>query len=27
VLSARHRDLANGGAELLDAIAETARCA
>jgi len=27
VLSARHRDLTNGGAELLDAIAETARCA
>jgi len=27
VLSARHRDLKNGAAELLDAIADTARCA
>jgi very-short-patch-repair endonuclease len=27
VLSARHRDLKNGAAELLEAIAETARCA
>jgi len=27
VLSARHRDLRDGGGELLEAIADTARCA